>query len=167
MGSTTGHLTADLPSSIIQELPELRKRHWQWPLSRSSSKPINIPACVIVEDRYVDLRAKEIHGGVSRQGKYKKSFDLQHYACMNIYTEQGFLRIIQEIWMEIDSRGITYRNMSERLLIMPIQYKLLQCNYVFYWTYHGNWGKNIYLVFYSIQQSGALANLHVIRKHLF
>lgn len=115
----------------------------------------------------MDLRAKEIHGGVSRQGKYKKSFDLQHYACMNIYTEQGFLRIIQEIWMEIDSRGITYRNMSERLLIMPIQYKLLQCNYVFYWTYHGNWGKNIYLVFYSIQQSGALANLHVIRKHLF
>ena len=47
-------------------------------------KPADIPAYAIVEDRYVDLNTREVHGYVSLQSKGRKSFKLQHYAWMGM-----------------------------------------------------------------------------------
>ena len=45
-------------------------------------EPADIPADAIVEDRYVDLSTREVHGCVSLQSKGRKSFELQYYAWM-------------------------------------------------------------------------------------
>ena len=47
-------------------------------------KPADIPAYAIVEDRYVDLSTREVHGCVTLQSKGRKSFELQHYAWMGM-----------------------------------------------------------------------------------